>query len=590
MSEDDWTGYPGIGDYASSNGNTHAVMSAGHIIRDHPFRPADQPIVDTGETFDCAIIGGGISGLSAGLFFARSTGAKKTCLILDNHPVFGGEAKRNEFNVDGHRLMAHQGSAACFPPLTGSFLADFYDSVKIVWPQFKYQEWSGSQPAVKLETAPYPVGGSTAGFFFGDKFGHPEGIWLIDPWGKELAGAPISDQAKRELLNMRVTDRKPFSTHRFQPKVHGDEASRHLDSITLEDHLMEEYGLSRETVRTFLSPISGGGSGLGPDALSGYAEYAADVLLPWKYAEGAQMFPGGNAGVARHILTELIPDAISGGNDMRSICRGKIQFANLDRQSRSTRLRLGATAIAIKHTGEPSQSENVEIVYTKEGKFYKLRAKSLVCAGGSWTAKHILFDLPEAHRQAYAQFHRAPCLMANVAVRHWRFLYQLGLTECQWFEGIGNYLAMRKVATFGTDPATINPDTPTVINLKILFSTPGLSLQDQVVRGRMELFSTPFRVYEERIREQFSALFARSGFDVKRDIAGIILNRWGHAYLSPQPGFFFGSQGQPAPGEFLRTHPYGRIAFANSDLAGIMDHRMSIQEGRRAVEQILRVS
>ena len=39
--------------------------------------------------------------------------------------------------------------------------------------------------------------------------------------------------------------------------------------------------------------------------------------------------------------------------------------------------------------------------------------------------------------------------MANVAVRNWRFLYKLGLTECQWFEGIGNYLAMRKMATFG---------------------------------------------------------------------------------------------------------------------------------------------
>ena len=146
------------------------------------------------------------------------------------------------------------------------------------------------------------------------------------------------------------------------------------------------------------------------------------------------------------------------------------------------------------------------------------------------------------------------------------------------------------MANFGTDPVTINPDTPTVINLKILFSTPGLSLQDQVVRGRAELFSTPFRVYEQRIREQFNAMFARAGFDAKRDIAGIILNRWGHAYLSPQPGFFFGSAGQTAPGEFLRANPYGRIAFANSDLAGIMDHRMSIQEGRRAVEQILRLS
>jgi spermidine dehydrogenase len=38
------------------------------------------------------------------------------------------------------------------------------------------------------------------------------------------------------------------------------------------------------------------------------------------------------------------------------------------------------------------------------------------------------------------------------------------------------------------------------------------------------------------------------------------------------------------------VNPYGRIAFANSDLAGIMDHRMSIQEGRRAVEQIVKVS
>ena len=176
--------------------------------------------------------------------------------------------------------------------------------------------------------------------------------------------------------------------------------------------------------------------------------------------------------------------------------------------------------------------------------------------------------------------------MANIAVRNWRFLYKLGLTECQWFEGIGNYLAMRKVATFGSDPAGINPDSPIVLNLKILFSKPGLPLQEQVARGRSELFSTPFRVYERQIREQFTMLFGRAGFDAKRDIAGIILNRWGHAYLSPQPGFFFGSNGKPAPGEVLRANPFGRIAFANSDLSGIMDHRMSIAEARRAVNQV----
>jgi spermidine dehydrogenase len=73
----------------------------------------------------------------------------------------------------------------------------------------------------------------------------------------------------------------------------------------------------------------------------------------------------------------------------------------------------------------------------------------------------------------------------------------------------------------------------------------------------------------------------------QRDIAGIILNRWGHAYLSPQPGFFFGRGGKPAAREILRRAPFGRIAFANTDLAGAMDHRYSILEAKRAVGQIL---
>jgi spermidine dehydrogenase len=36
----------------------------------------------------------------------------------------------------------------------------------------------------------------------------------------------------------------------------------------------------------------------------------------------------------------------------------------------------------------------------------------------------------------------------------------------------------------------------------------------------------------------------------------------------------------------LRSAPLGRIAFANTDLAGAMDHRYSILEARRAVSQL----
>jgi len=65
-------------------------------------------------------------------------------------------------------------------------------------------------------------------------------------------------------------------------------------------------------------------------------------------------------------------------------------------------------------------------------------------AGGSWTTKHIVHDLPASHREAYAQFYRSPCLMANVAVRNWRFLYKMGLSGCRWFGGLGDYLSVRK--------------------------------------------------------------------------------------------------------------------------------------------------
>jgi spermidine dehydrogenase len=166
-------------------------------------------------------------------------------------------------------------------------------------------------------------------------------------------------------------------------------------------------------------------------------------------------------------------------------------------------------------------------------------------------------------------------------------MYKLGIHEVRWFEGIGNIAAVRKMPLFGPGPAGITPDSPIVLTLKILFSYPGKPIGEQVTLGLEELLKTPFRDYERRIREQLAMVFGAAGFDANRDVFGIILNRWGHAYLSPQPGFFFGKGGNPAPGEVLRRNPVGRVAFANSDVTGIMDHRASIGEAKRAVDQVM---
>jgi spermidine dehydrogenase len=144
--QDDWTGYGGVGEYSRSNGNAFAVMELGHKMRDGAYEPLPPDTVETGETYDCVIVGGGISGLAAALFFQRKAGKDKTCLILENHPIFGGEAKQNEFEVDGKRLVAHQGSAIYLVPYPYSFIARFYDSIGLHKPKLTYQKWSGTGP------------------------------------------------------------------------------------------------------------------------------------------------------------------------------------------------------------------------------------------------------------------------------------------------------------------------------------------------------------------------------------------------------------------------------------------------------------
>jgi hypothetical protein len=69
----DWTGYTGEGDYRTSAGNMEEVVRAAHAVRDGQYDKAVH-VIDTGETFDCVMVGGGFSGLSAALFSPNEPG------------------------------------------------------------------------------------------------------------------------------------------------------------------------------------------------------------------------------------------------------------------------------------------------------------------------------------------------------------------------------------------------------------------------------------------------------------------------------------------------------------------------------------
>lgn len=91
-------------------------------VRDGRTGAAAPVPIDTGERYDLIIVGAGLGGLAAAHFYrARKPDAR--ILILDNHDDFGGHTKRNEFTVDGRRLLANGGTWAIELPFPYSTVA-----------------------------------------------------------------------------------------------------------------------------------------------------------------------------------------------------------------------------------------------------------------------------------------------------------------------------------------------------------------------------------------------------------------------------------------------------------------------------------
>jgi spermidine dehydrogenase len=112
----DWTGPGGGGDYAGFNGNTHQVVNAAHgAIRNQQMDPKLDSAKATGEIYDVVVVGAGISGLCAAYVVLKQKPDAKV-LVLDQHGIFGGEAKANVFEVDGHHLEGPQGSTGIVVP------------------------------------------------------------------------------------------------------------------------------------------------------------------------------------------------------------------------------------------------------------------------------------------------------------------------------------------------------------------------------------------------------------------------------------------------------------------------------------------
>lgn len=578
---EDFTGYGGVGDYARANGNTHELLTAAHKVRDGYYDAFPTGPVAPEEDYDLVVVGGGLAGLMTAWEYRRMAGDKARILILDNAAMFGGEARENEFNVEGTRLIAPQGSNQFGLARKGSGTPAeaFFDGCNIPY-EYRFQEWKADVPPLGIARDNY---GNMDGqqeqqidiaYHFEDANGR--GRLINNIWRDDLARAPFSDKVRADLLDWR------------QNRVGtSEEEMRALDRITYKDYLERVKGYD-PAVTAMAEPLTGLLSGVSADASPARAgRFVGDPKRQLSLS-----YPGGNSTWARHLVRSLIPDSFPGPFTFDNLMTARLDHAAIDKAGEPVRLRMRSMVIDVRHQGPAGQAESVVVTYSREGVAHAVRGKSVVMASGGWINKRIIHDLPQEIREAYDQYTYAPALIINVALTNWRFLYQQGATSVRWFgedDSIGFWANLRQSMVTDGYESSLDPDKPTVLTFYMGLYTRGRSAFDQGALGRTRLLSTTYSDYERRIRTQMTRMFADVGFDAKRDIAGIILNRWGHARLIEPVGFHYGMDGKPSPLEAPKKG-FGRIFIGHAELNGAQNGTGAFENGRRAAAQAFEVT
>jgi spermidine dehydrogenase len=132
-----------------------------------------------------------------------------------------------------------------------------------------------------------------------------------------------------------------------------------------------------------------------------------------------------------------------------------------------------------------------------------------------------------------------------------------------------------------------SPDEPIVLFMLRAPAKYGLPPKEQYRAGRWELFTTPFETIERNVRTQLSTMLAGTEFDAARDIKAITVNRWSHGYAYEYDKSLWEHDPVGQRPCDLAKKQFHRITIANSDSSGAAFTDTAIDEGYRAVGELL---
>jgi spermidine dehydrogenase len=566
-------------------------FEAAHRLRDGTLSLNDA--IDTNDTYDLIVVGGGISGLSAAHYFRERVGAEARVLILDNHDDFGGHAKRNEFTHDERTWIGYGGTQSIDSPRPYSanakaLITDLGIDV--------------SRYATVLDKELYPsLGLGPATFFDRETFGEDR---LVPGSSRAataefLARTPLPADIQAQIIQLTTEQRD------LLPGLDSAAKKAQLARMSYSDFVTKLWGLDPRVLGIYQTRTHGlygfgvdavpaqdafslglpGFQGMSLDATPGIGQNHDSI----RSAEAEAYyfhFPDGNASVARLLVRRLIPDAVP-GTTADDIVTARVDYSKLDEASARTRLRLGSTVVRVTHNGSVDSSKDVTVHYIRDGNLYRARARNVVLACWHHVIPYLCPDLPAPQLAALQYAKKVPMVYTNVFVRQWTALQALQVSSVSSPGMWHGSTSLDFPVSIGGYAHTKSPTEPVVLHMTKAACKPGLSGPEQHRVGRAELMQTSFETIERGLRDQLGRMFGGSGFDPAADILGITVNRWPHGYAYQYSSLAdpFWLEGGEAPCEVARR-PFGRISIANADAAAYSYTDAAIDEARRAVGEL----
>ncbi len=553
-----------------------------HLVRDGGFDGAIAAD-DTGEHYDLVVVGAGISGLAAAHLYRKALGDDRRILILDNHDDFGGHAKRCEFRHEGRVHLSFGGAMSIETPFPYSYTAKALLAELGVDPK-SFARYERPERVQGLGHAVF----FDREHFLSDKLVAGSGV---RPWQAFFADAPLSAAVRSDLIRLHTAKTD------YLPELDAAQKAAALKHMSYQDFLLRHAGLSPASLAFF--------HGMGWSIRNHKRLDTCPAYIAWRSDlpgfDGMQIeaepkaeaeyfhFPDGNASVARLLVSRLVPGVFPGHQEQESIVLAPATYAALDLDANPTRIRLNSTVVCVEHIAAPDAATEraVRIVYSNDNRRRQVTAANVILACFNNIVPFIVPSLPPEQKQALRYASKVPIQYTSVLLRNWEPLGKLGVRTIHAPNGYHTDLMLDVPLAIGGYETLLDPRQPALIQMIRNFNKPGLPRREQNRAGRAEMLATSFETMEREIRTQLNRMLGPAGFDARRDILGLTVNRWPHGYA-----YTYDTLGDPDLPDAERPHvigrrAFGRIAIANADSGGAAYCNVAIDQAERAVQECL---